>query len=142
MTTNSGQRGTPPQSVGGWVGLAALSLGAAAYAGVSGIGQYRMQTIVDNPCIKNALDTSELERWLTVSAAVLLSIAAIAFVALLLSTNRQRGGDALRRHAWGGLAVAILLLLPVTNLVAGDPLGFDAEMLPNCVTMALLNEGP
>lgn len=142
VTTNSAKRATPPQLIGGWVGLAALALGAAAYAGVSGIGQYRTQTIVDNPCIKNALNTSQLERWLTVSAAVLLGIAAIAFVAVLVSANRRRVSDAGNRHAWAGLAVAILLLLPVTNHVAGDPLGFDAQMLPNCATMALVNEGP
>jgi hypothetical protein len=138
VTTNALQRGSRLRSVASWVGLGVLALGAAAFAGASGISRYRTQAIIDNPCLKNALSASALERLLTASAAVLLIAAAVAFAAVLVSAIRHRTGDAARGHAWAGFAVAVVLLLPVTNLVAGDPLGFDAQMLPNCATMASL----
>jgi hypothetical protein len=119
-------------SVVGWGGLAALALGAAASAGASGIGAYRTKVIVDTPCVKNALDASALESWLDVAAAVLLIVAVAAFITVLVGANRHR---AAARHAGAGLVVAILLLVPAVNALAGDPLGFDAQMLPNCATM-------
>lgn len=64
--------GTKLRSFCGWGGLAALAVGTAAFAGVSGIGRYRMQAIIDNPCIKNALGTSALENRLEVVAGGVL----------------------------------------------------------------------
>lgn len=117
-----------------------LAVGAAAFAGASGIGRYRMEAIVDNPCIKSALGKSALETWLPAAAAVFLIASIGAFVVVLGAGARRQTTDATTRHAWIGLAVSIVLLLPVANLVAGDPLGFDAQMLPNCATMAFLGE--
>lgn len=120
------------QSVVAWGGLAALALGAAASAGASGIGAYRTQVILATPCAKNALDASALEARLDVAAAVLLIIAVVAFITVLVGANRHR---AAARHAGTGLVVGVLLLVAVVNALAGDPLGFDAQMLPNCATM-------
>jgi hypothetical protein len=99
-----------------------------------------MQTITSSPCIKKALGASALETWLTASGALFLLAAIGAFAAVLLSTARLRPRTSATRHAWVGLAVAVLLLIPAANLIAGDPLGFDDQVLPNCATLAPLGE--
>lgn len=130
------QSNTASPSTFGWIGFLALTLGAAACAGASGIVTYRTQAIVESPCRKNALGASALETTLAAAGAIFLLVAICAYVAVLINSAQRQTREPAARPAWVGLAVAILLLTPAAFFLAGDPLGFDDQMLPNCVTMA------
>lgn len=138
VTSAVRQSGEHRPAIVGWIGIAALTLGTAAFGGSSGVGTYRSQTIIDNPCTKNALESSSLETWLTATGSVLLAIAVGAFAAVLIAASRSR--EALARHIWAGLVAAILLLVISLNVLAGDPLGWNTEPPQNCATMLPIAE--
>lgn len=129
-------RGATLRSLFGWSGLAALVLGVAAYAALVGIARHRLQAIIDNPCEKDALGPSALETALPTVAAIGLFAALACFVVVLVSGARQQTRTTATRLAWIGLVIGVLLSIPVANIVAGDPLGFDDQMLPDCMTMS------